>query len=138
MASVFSLPVVDGSFDAVASLFAPCAEGEICRVLAPGGILVLVGAGERHLRGLKELLYDHPYLNEGRRYLPTGMTLLEKKRLTGEIEVKGREHLDALFSMTPYYWRTSERDRDKLLAVDELVTEYDFDIFIFRKEPEHT
>ncbi len=137
VASVFSIPVADLSFDAVTSLFAPCAEEELSRVLAPNGILILVGAGERHLMGLKELLYDHPYLNEGRRDLPKNMKLLEKKRLFGEIEVKGRQMLDALFSMTPYYWRTSERDREKLLAVDSLRTEYDFDIFVFRKESEN-
>ena len=138
VASVFTVPVADDSFDAVTSLFAPCAEEELCRVLAPGGILILVGAGERHLMGLKELLYEHPYLNEGRRDLPKGMSLLEKKRLYGKTVIEGREMLDALFSMTPYYWRTSERDREKLNAVDSLETEYDFDIFIFRKESDLT
>ena len=41
--------------------------------------------------------------------------------------------IDALFSMTPYYWRTSEKDRAKLDALEQLTTELDFDIFVFRK-----
>ena len=44
--------------------------------------------------------------------------------------------IQALFSMTPYYWRTSESDRSKLMNVDSLVTELDFDIYIYRKEGE--
>jgi hypothetical protein len=35
--------------------------------------------------------------------------------------------------MTPYYWRTSEADREKLDPLDELTTEVDFDIYLYRK-----
>ena len=132
--SIFKLPVLDESVDAVTNLFAPCSEAEFSRVLKVGGLLVLVGAGERHLLGLKEVLYDHPYLNPGRADLPTNMPLLERRRLTYTIEVRGNERVIALFSMTPYYWRTSEADREKLTALDTLKTEVDFDIYLYRKE----
>ena len=36
VASIFELPVMDGSFDAVTNLFAPCCESEFLRVLKPG------------------------------------------------------------------------------------------------------
>jgi 23S rRNA (guanine745-N1)-methyltransferase len=68
--SVFELPVADGSFDTVINIFAPCAPAEYARVLKSGGHLIVAGAGERHLFGLKELIYDDPYLNEPRRDLP--------------------------------------------------------------------
>ena len=58
--SIFKLPVQDASVDAVTNLFAPCSENEFSRVLKPGGLLVLVGAGERHLLGLKQVIYDNP------------------------------------------------------------------------------
>ena len=134
VASLYELPVEDASFDAVANLFAPCAEEEFLRVLRDGGYLILVGAGERHLMGLKSLLYDDPYLNPGRNDLPTKMKLCEKHRIHQTISVKGKTAIEALFSMTPYYWRTSERDRAKLDHVNELETEIDFDIFLYRKE----
>ena len=70
VASLFSMPVADASFDAVVNLFAPCAEQEFDRVLKSGGYLILVGAGERHLMGLKRLIYDDPYANPGRADLP--------------------------------------------------------------------
>ena len=41
--------------------------------------------------------------------------------------------IEALFSMTPYYWRTSKEDREKLEKLDILTTSVDFDIFLFRK-----
>lgn len=133
VASLFEMPIASASVDAVVNLFAPCAEAEFLRVLKPGGFLVLVGAGERHLMGLKEAVYQNPYANAGRADLPKDMELAEKKVLRYEITVEGREMIAALFSMTPYYWRTSDRDRAKLDALDHLTTEVDFDIFIFRK-----
>ncbi len=131
--SLFTLPVHDQSFDVITNLFAPCAESEFLRVLKSGGTLVLVGAGESHLFGLKELLYENPYLNPGRADLPQSMLHVDRRRLTYRITVQGQEQIGALFSMTPYYWRTSPTDRQKLEALETLETEVDFDIFLFRK-----
>ncbi len=131
--NLFDLPFCDGAFDAVVNIFAPCAEAEFLRVLRPGGLLLLAGAGERHLFGLKQLLYRDPYLNPGRADLPGEMSLVSQHRLTADIRVMGRERVADLFSMTPYYWRTSEEDRAKLSAVECLETEIDFDIFLYRK-----
>ena len=134
VASVFNIPVSDAQMDVVVNIFAPCAEDEYCRVLKPGGYLLLVGAGEQHLMGLKTVLYENPYTNPGRTDLPQKMTLIEKFRLQTEITVIGTEMIDALFSMTPYYWRTSMQDRQKLIQLHALTTELDFDIFLFRKD----
>ena len=83
--------------------------------------------------GLKSILYDNPYQNQSRADLPTHMQLMSKERLRAEITVKGQEQIEALFSMTPYYWRTSPTDHDKLSRVEHLTTVIDFDIFLFRK-----
>ena len=132
--SIFALPVRDGSVDAVVNIFAPCSESEFCRVLADGGYLLVVAAGERHLMGLKERIYETAHENLGRADLPSAMKLLEKRRVYREITVEGREMIEALFSMTPYYWRTSRADREKLAALDTLTTEIDFDLLLFRKD----
>ncbi len=134
VASLFELPVLDASFSALTNLFAPCAEAEFSRVLDAGGHLILVGAGERHLWGLKKAIYETPYLNRERKDLPVGMQLSEHSRVTEKITVEGQDMISALFSMTPYYWRTGERDREKLSRLDVLCTEIDFDIFLYRKE----
>lgn len=131
--SLYKLPVLGETMDCVTNLFAPCAEEEFVRVLRPGGILCLVGAGERHLMGLKSVLYETPYLNPGRSDLPKTMETVLEERITYTVTVRGREMIDALFSMTPYYWRTSERDRSKLASYDEITTELDFNLYVFKK-----
>lgn len=135
--SVFELPVADGSFDTVTNVFAPCAPAEYARVLRSGGHLVVAGAGERHLFGLKQLIYDDPYLNDPRRDLPTkgeGFTLLETRNVTFEITVTDPDHREALFSMTPYYWRTSREGHSRLAAAESLTTEVSFDLHVYRKD----
>ena len=132
-ASVFELPVKDSSVDCVVNIFAPCAEQEYMRVLKPGGVLLVVGAGKDHLMGLKRVLYESTYENKERADLPVAAELCEKINESFEITVCGREELDALFSMTPYYWRTSESDKEKLLAIDILTTETEFEIYVYRK-----
>ena len=134
--SVFELPVADGSFHTVVNIFAPCAPAEYARVLKPGGHLVVAGAGERHLFGLKELIYDDPYLNDPRRDLPAegdGLRLLEIRNVTFAITVTDPDHREALFSMTPYYWRTSREGHSRLAAAEALTTEVSFDLHVYEK-----
>lgn len=134
--SVFELPVKKGAFDTVTNIFAPCAPAEYARVLKTGGHLIVAGAGERHLLGLKELIYEDPYLNDPRRDLPAegdGLRLVETRTVTFEITVEGRDHIEALFSMTPYYWRTGRKGIERLAAADRLTTEASFDFHIYEK-----
>lgn len=132
VASLFALPVADSSFDLVVNLFAPCAESEFCRALTQNGHLLVVGAGKEHLMGLKTVLYDTPRENPGREDLPTSMTLVKKETLTDRIRV-AKEDIEDLFAMTPYYFRTSREDHEKLSGLEHLDTEIAFDLFLYRK-----
>ncbi len=132
-ASVFELPVKDGAADAVVNIFAPCAEGEYSRVLREGGYLFVVGAGREHLMGLKRALYSNVYENSDRSDLPREMKHIETVTRSYTARVIGREHIAALFSMTPYYWRTSIEDKQKLEGLEELTTTVEFEINIYRK-----
>lgn len=133
VASVFELPLADGSADAVLNIFAPCSEAEYARVLKSGGVLILLGAGERHLLGLKRALYDEIYENAERADLPEGLALVEQRTVRDVIEVTGTEQIGHLFSMTPYYWRTSPEDKRKLERLETLKTEIEFDCRVYRK-----
>ncbi len=134
VSSIFSIPIRDHVMDAVVNIFAPCAEEEFSRVLKPGGYVILVGAGTDHLYGLKQAIYKDVHLNEGRADLPKVMTLVEKKKLQYTIYLEGGEAIADLFSMTPYYWRTTLDDKAKLEQLQSLTTQLDFDIFLFRKD----
>lgn len=131
VASVFSLPLADASASAVLNIFAPCAESEYRRVLSEGGILIVVGAGKQHLMGLKKVLYDQTYENPGRQDLPCGLRLLEQTTVHRTICVEGEEQVANLFAMTPYYWRTSPHDAERLRGRRELETSVSFDFFVY-------
>lgn len=132
--SVYALPFADGSADCVVNIFAPCAEDEFCRVLKDGGRLFVVYAGPEHLMGLKSVIYERTKENDGRADMPKRMRLVREKRARYSIAVTGNENILALFSMTPYYWRTSSADRDKLCGIDTLTTDVDMIIAEYIKE----
>ena len=133
VASIYDMPVPDECADAVMNLFAPCAEEEFKRVLKPGGILIVAGAGKDHLFGLKKAIYDQPYKNDPRNDLPTAMTHVESYKVKFEIELTDKEDRMNLFAMTPYFYRTSRKDSEKLENAEGLVTEVEFDIEVYRK-----
>lgn len=133
VASVYELPLADACADGVLNIFAPCAEQEYCRVLRNGGYLFLLGAGQRHLMGLKQALYDTTYENAERADLPIGLTHVETKNIHFEITVEGQQDIQALFSMTPYYWRTSQADKAKLDTLQALTTEVEMLLYIYTK-----
>ncbi len=133
VAGLYALPVRDAGVPAVMNLFAPCAENEFCRVLRPGGILLVAGAGENHLYSMKKTIYDTPYKNEPRRDLPRHMERISHQTLRYELRLENVADRYNLFSMTPYFYRTSKEDANKLALPDVLVTEAEFDIDVFRK-----
>ena len=133
VSSLFSLPIADGTADAVVSLFAPIAEKEFSRVLKPGGYLLIGAAGKRHLFELKEALYEHPYENEERRDLPEQFSLLSKETLTYSFLCPG-EDLKHLFFMTPYAFKTSPEDTAKLDLLESLRVTASFDLFLYQKK----
>lgn len=133
VSSVFSIPVADGTADAVVNVFAPCVEAEYSRALRDGGVLIVVQAAPEHLMGLKRKLYDTVYENEERADIPEGMKLVEERRLTYDISVESNELIMALFSMTPYYWRTSLKDKDKLVGLEKLDTTVDMIFSVYQK-----
>lgn len=129
---IFDLPVADASADAVVSLFAPVAEEEFLRVLKPGGVLLLAGAGPDHLLDLKRVLYDTPYRNESRADAPVQMEKLTAERLDFNMML-GADALRALFAMTPYFYRTSAEGRARLEALECLNVGAQMDISLYRK-----
>lgn len=132
VAGIFTLPVADESVDAVVSLFAPVCEEEFLRVLKPGGVLILVGAGAKHLYSLKRVLYDTPYENEARADLPQGMTLRHRAQLRYAFAAD-QATLQDLFAMTPYFYRTSKEGQERLAATSYLDVDVDVEIAVYQK-----
>ena len=131
--SVFSLPIADGVADGVVNIFAPCVEDEYKRVLKDGGVLITAGAGEDHLIGLKRAIYDETYKNTEREDMPKVLLLVEEAVVEYDLSLSENCMIMALFSMTPYYYRTSEADQKKLEALDTLDTKIQVKIKVYKK-----
>ena len=88
---------------------------------------------ERHLWGLKQAVYDRPYENTVPDPALPGFTLAEQRTLRNTITLRTNADIEALFCMTPYYYKTGARDQAKLHALDTLTTETEFALLIYRK-----
>ncbi len=134
VASVFHLPVADGSADLIWDIFAPAAEEEYLRVLKPGGHLVRAYALEEHLMGLKEILYDEVYRNPAEGPAFPGMTLIAERQVRETLTLSDPVLIDALFRMTPYYYNTPASGHRRLKAVKALTTPIAFGIAVYQKQ----
>ena len=133
VASVFHLPVQDESCDMLFSFFAPFGVDEFGRVLKDGGILIRAIPLERHLWSLKTAVYDEPYENELDDLEQAGFDLIEKQAIRQTIHLPCNQDIINVFTMTPYYYKTSAQDQQKLQALQELDTEVEFGLLVYKK-----
>ena len=132
--SVFEIPVEDRSCAAIVNIFAPCAEEEFLRALSPRGILLVAYAGADHLMGMKRTIYDTVKENDERADLPKQMKKIDEIRVHYQICVETETQIRNLFAMTPYYWRTSPTDAEKLCGLNSLETEVDMIFSVYQKD----
>ncbi len=133
LSSIFRVPLEDRCADKVLTIFAPIAGEEIRRILKDDGTFILVRPDEDHLFELKQVIYDHPYLNE------TEETKIEGLRLTERIKIKQKTKTEKnditdLFMMTPYYNTSSRSDKEKLDRIGDLEITFSFLIDLYRKD----
>ena len=120
-ATAVHLPFSDGSFDCVLSMFALTAAEEFSRVLREGGIFVQVLAGEKHLRGLKQIIY--PELLEKEKHLHQELphfSLLHSETLHFTFSLSDAKTVHDLLYMTPHVWRISKQGAELLAQTDAL------------------
>ncbi len=133
VANISNIPLKDKSIDICYHLFAPFHEKEFSRITKDDGIIITAVAGENHLFELKEVLYETPYKNDEKPPETKKLVIKEKIKVTDRIHLESKEDIDALFKMTPYYYHTSEKDKEKLSKLQELDVTVDFAIFIYIK-----
>ena len=134
VASAFSVPAADASADLIVNVFAPIVPDELRRVAKPGGFLLLAVRSPRHRDLLTELLHGAPYENELRETDYPGFTLVESESVEGGIELTSPALIEALFSMTPYYWKTPPAGCERLRRAEVLRTAIGFRFLLYRRE----
>ena len=119
-ANIFSLPLRDSSADFAVSMFAPVAGDEAYRILRPGGILAVVSSGRDHLLEMRETIYDEVHLSDSLPETPAGFRCVDQSSLKYEIALKNTYEIGSLFIMTPFYYKTTDAGRTRLLAKTSL------------------
>lgn len=135
VASVYHLPVAGASVDLLLNCFSPLALDEFRRVLRPGGVYLYVVPAARHLWELKEVLYDHPYLNMEENIPYEGFSYLDVVPVETVLDLPDRDTIQDLFSMTPYRWKTPRAGVARLEGLDRLRVTASFRVHVFRRTP---
>ena len=133
VASISDIPLPSESVDTVVTIFAPDSNREFLRVLRPGGHLITALPMENHLWELKQAVYDTPYKNPPVDPAREGFILAGSRELRYTITLRSNEDIQALFKMTPYYYKTSAEDQKKLLSLSTLTTQLEFFVTDYQK-----
>ena len=115
--NIFRLPLADHSVNVALSMFAPVAGDEAKRVLTPDGVLIVVSSGKEHLLEMRQRIYDDVRLSDELPAVPDGFCEIARIHNRYTTEIQKTEHLMALFTMTPFYYKTTEAGRERLAAV---------------------
>lgn len=133
-ASAAHLPVKDGSFGLLTSLFALTMPEEFKRVLRPDGAYIQVLAAEDHLLGLKSIIY--PELHHKEKFstpdIP-GFRLIESRPLRFTFTVEGQQ-VQNLLSMTPHVYRISKAGAENLRQTQKLTDTASCVLNVYRPE----
>lgn len=126
------LPFQKNSFDILLNCFAPINENEFNRILKKNGYFIRVLPGRYHLFELKEFLYQEIHLNEPKENKIEGF-LLENEYQIDEKIMLNNQQIQDLFTMTPYYYKTSYSAKEKLKRLESLTTQISFIIKVYKK-----
>ena len=132
LTTIFDLPFSNNSIDLITNLFVPLSKKEISRVLKDNGYLVYVRPNINHLLELKEVLYEEIKLNEIEEINIEGLKLIKEYSINNFVNLNNEDLLN-LFAMTPYFYKSSNKDKEKLNEINELEINFDFLISIYQK-----
>ncbi len=133
------LPLADASLHVLLNVFAPRNPGEFARVLAPGGLLLVVIPAPTHLQQLRDTLHllqieENKQQHVSAQFTEQGQFRLENTTaLSYELTLQGDE-IAQLVMMTPNAWHASEETHQAIARLVELRTEVACVCLMFRRQ----
>ncbi|MBQ7313310.1 MAG: methyltransferase domain-containing protein [Clostridia bacterium] len=116
--NIFRLPLADHSVNLALSMFAPVAGDEAKRVLTEDGLLIVVSSGKEHLLEMRQRIYDDVRLSDELPAVPDGFREIARVNGKYQTAIQSTEALMSLFTMTPFYYKTTEAGRERLVSAD--------------------
>ena len=82
---------------------------------------------------LKQAVYENPYKNTVSDMKMNGFELIKSNVVHETVKICTNEDILSLFSMTPYYYKTSAADRAKLDTLNDLSVQIHFCAAVYQK-----
>lgn len=113
VASNHRIPLPEQSVDVAVRVMAPSQLSELQRLIKPGGHLLIVRPGARHLYQLKQQIYQDVRLHEEQADELEGFQLLGQRKVSAELTLD-QAAMGQLASMTPFAWRKTDKLKEAL------------------------
>lgn len=128
-----NLPIQSASLDWILCMFGFPVYAEFARVLKPGGQLLQVDAGPRHLHELREIIY--PALKAERKADesdPPSFERMESEALNHSVALASTEQIADLLVMTPHMYRASAEGLARAQSLTSLAITVDVRLTRYR------
>lgn len=130
--SVNDLPLIDDQFDIIISIFSRCDWQEFSRILKPGGHVLVLAPGEKHLLELRQTIYTDIRLypvDKQVEKLPDALKLINSLPVTAQMHLPDTKTIMNLLAMTPHYWHVKPEQKEKLQQMAELDCRLDMKLY---------
>lgn len=132
VANGYHLPYFNQSFDAISVIFAPYDSNYLANFIKDNGYLIIVKPDVNHLIQLKQVLYPIVKLNDGQIDKLNNFKIEETIHISNTSTLNNEQLLN-LFSMTPYFYKTKQSDKDKLNDINSIDMTFSFIISVYKK-----
>ncbi len=133
VASNAQIPVQDASVDVVLCVFGFPVYPEFLRVLKPGGLLIMVDPGQKHLRELREVIYPDIKPEKPEKPPPEFFHVQPPLSVNYALTLESAAEIKNLLAMTPHLFRAPADGKQRANALNELTVTVDVNIQPLRK-----
>ena len=129
-------PFLDQTVDLVFSVFGFHSFSGFKNILKPGGKVILVEPGDKHLQELREIIYSEPPAKKiATKSGNDDYSLIDTHALEFKINLNSNEQILDLLTMTPHLFRASSEGKSSIETMDSLCLTTDIIFSVFEYEP---
>ncbi len=133
-ANIFHTPFAAQAFSSAVSMFAPVAWEEAARILDDDGILLVISSGRDHLLELRKLIYEDVRLSDEEIPESPLFDRIGRRSISYTVTLPDKEAIGDLFMMTPFYYKTTETGKVRLMSKDTLTVTVHVNYTIYKKK----